>query len=135
MVWVSAIVVSVCCCQLSLSQSYVACSPHNELSQSVWSRLDIGPSTTHIERVMSRSQNEKERAEMQERNLKLDTETRKGIETTLAQLGHEVGPVDGEFDRTTREAIKAFQEEWMFPVTGYIDDVTFGRLLAIGIIH
>ena len=133
--WIPVIFVSAFCSHPPLGQSAFFFHSVGANSRSARVCNAPMPETNLLWPAMSRSQSKTERAELQERNLKFDTETRKRIEQTLADLGHPVGAVDGEFDQTTREAIKAFQEEWMFPVTGYIDDVTFGRLLAIGIIH
>ena len=82
---------------------------------------------------MSKKPSASETAKAQEIGLKLDHDTKVRIEKTLTSLGHDCGEVDGVFDTNTRSAIRNFQKEWSFQETGYLDEVTFVRLLAIGI--
>lgn len=42
------------------------------------------------------------------------------VQTRLDQLGYAPGPVDGVFGQKTREAIKKFENDRRFPVTGEI---------------
>jgi hypothetical protein len=83
--------------------------------------------------VMSQNPGGDDLARVQEINLVLDQVTKFRIEKTLTALGYDCGEIDGSFDVKTRSAIRDFQKEWSFPETGFIDDVTFVRLLAIGI--
>lgn len=83
--------------------------------------------------AMSKNPSAAEAAKAQEIDLELDHDTKIRIERTLTSLGHDCGEIDGVFDDDTRSAIRNFQKEWSFQETGYVDEVTFVRLLAIGI--
>lgn len=58
--------------------------------------------------------------------------TRLLIEGRLSGLGLDPGTVDGEFDASTRRAIRRFQKARGLNVTGYIDQPTMVRLLLGG---
>jgi len=87
---------------------------------------------THVQGISPHLSAEK-LAKEQEQNLFLDRATKFRIEQTLEALGHDCGKIDGLFDIETRSAIRSFQNVWSFRETGYLDEVTFVRLLAIGI--
>jgi len=87
---------------------------------------------SHLQ-VMSPTLSEEKLAKEQENNLFLDLATKLRIEKTLESLGYDCGEIDGLFDNETRSAIRSFQNTWSFRETGYLDEVTFVRLLAIGI--
>lgn len=52
------------------------------------------------------------------------------IERALDKLGHGPGVVDGQFDKRTRRAIRAFQKASNLPVTGFVSQQTMLRLTA-----
>jgi len=52
------------------------------------------------------------------------------IEQRLDRIGAKPGPVDGEFTRETRRAIRRFQKHQGMVVTGYVSQETMVRLLA-----
>ncbi|WP_406648263.1 peptidoglycan-binding domain-containing protein [Aliisedimentitalea scapharcae] len=133
--WISAISLSISCTHLPPDHLVTPRPSVHSFCQSGWFQPTDTAKSNNLVPAMSKAQNQTTQAKRQERDLKLEENTRAGIEQTLAGLGLRVGTVDGQFDQDTRNAIRAFQEDSMFPVTGYIDDVTFGRLLAIGIIH
>ena len=54
------------------------------------------------------------------------------VQRGLAQLGFEVGPLDGIFGRRTRAAIRKWQASSGNPVTGYLDSAGANRLLVAG---
>ena len=65
-----------------------------------------------------------------ERQLGLDTEGRRLVEAGLETFGLEPGTVDGEFDRSTRRALRRYQEERGLPVTGFMSQDIVVRMLA-----
>lgn len=52
------------------------------------------------------------------------------VETRLRTLGYELSGVDGEFDGTTRRAIRRFQRSRGLDVTGFVTQDTMVRLLG-----
>lgn len=54
------------------------------------------------------------------------------VERRLQQLGHYPGLPDGDFDPETRRAIRRFQGDQNLEVTGYLNQETVVRLLAVG---
>jgi len=54
------------------------------------------------------------------------------VELRLAQLGLNPGTVDGTFDRSTRRAIRRYQQDRNLTVTGYMDQQTAVRMLSGG---
>ena len=52
------------------------------------------------------------------------------VETRLAQMGYETGTIDGQFDASTRRAIRQYQADRGLPATGYMTQTTMVRLLA-----
>lgn len=83
--------------------------------------------------IMTKRTAAEDKARNEEVGLQLDQPTRQRVEETLTRLGYDAGPSDGVFDDRTRTAIRGFQKEWHFVESGYLDEVTFVRLLAIGI--
>ncbi len=69
-------------------------------------------------------------AERNERQLGLNDGTRKLVESRLAKLKLEPGPIDGVFDRDTRRAIRRYQEARNLQRTGFLNQATLVRLLA-----
>ncbi|OWU86214.1 hypothetical protein ATO6_05050 [Oceanicola sp. 22II-s10i] len=57
--------------------------------------------------------------------------TRLLVERRLEQLGFEPGAIDGQFDRAARRAIRRFQQSQGIQVTGFINQETMVRLLAV----
>jgi peptidoglycan hydrolase-like protein with peptidoglycan-binding domain len=74
-------------------------------------------------------------AEAREQQLALSDLARNLIETRLAALEFEPGPVDGVFDEDTRRAIRRFQEVREMPQTGYLDEESMVALLAGGVLQ
>ena len=54
------------------------------------------------------------------------------VELRLAQLGLKPGTVDGTFDRSTRRAIRRYQQDRNLNVTGFMDQATAVRMLSGG---
>ncbi|MCA0921491.1 peptidoglycan-binding domain-containing protein [Pseudooceanicola nanhaiensis] len=54
------------------------------------------------------------------------------VERRLQQLGHYPGLPDGKFDPETRRAIRRFQRDQSLEVTGFLNQETVVRLLAVG---
>ena len=54
------------------------------------------------------------------------------VELRLAQLGLKPGTVDGNFDRSTRRAIRRYQKDRNLDVTGYMNQNTAVRMLSGG---
>lgn len=52
------------------------------------------------------------------------------LETVLAQKGFETGEIDGQFDDTSANAVRAFQAEMSIPVTGVPDQKTLFALFV-----
>lgn len=75
---------------------------------------------------------ELEAARAHEASLRLPRFTRVLVEQRLERLGYEPGAVDGEFDRDTRRAIRAYQRDLGQPATGYLTQGLMARLLAEG---
>lgn len=73
-------------------------------------------------------------AQAQEKRLQLSELDRIRVEKLLADLGRNPGKADGVFDADTRAAIAEQQKLWGFPVSGYLDEVTFVRMLSLGIL-
>lgn len=74
-----------------------------------------------------------EQARDAEAQLGLNAISRGLVEAQLRAQGFSPGPVDGQFDGTTREALRAYQEARDLPVTGYVDSPTLNRLIADGL--
>ena len=53
------------------------------------------------------------------------------VENRLAASGEDPGAIDGQFDKTTRRAIRRFQRDQGLTVTGYVTQATMVRLLAV----
>ena len=74
-----------------------------------------------------------EQAREAEAALGLNMITRGMVEAQLRAQGFGAGPVDGQFDGTTREALRNYQEARGLSVTGYVDSPTLNRLIADGL--
>jgi len=72
-----------------------------------------------------------EAARQAEGGIVTNTVTRLLVERRLQQLNFDPGATDGSFDATTRRAIRRFQRGQGLSVTGYIDQATMVRLLAV----
>ncbi|UWP89210.1 peptidoglycan-binding domain-containing protein [Aliiroseovarius crassostreae] len=76
-----------------------------------------------------------EQAQAAERGLGLNKSARQLIESRLKSLGLKPGKIDGKFDDATRRAIRRYQDARQLPVTGYINQTTFIRLMADSILR
>lgn len=74
-----------------------------------------------------------EQARQAEAQLRLNSISRGLIEAQLRAQGFSTGPVDGQFDGTTRQALRNYQEARGLSVTGYVDSPTLNRLIADGL--
>ncbi len=74
-----------------------------------------------------------EQAREAEAELGLNSITRGLVEAQLRAQGFSPGRVDGQFDGTTREALRNYQETRGLSVTGYVDSPTLNRLIADGL--
>lgn len=72
-------------------------------------------------------------AEQEENRLNLDGFARKLIEAQLQALNYEPGPVDGQFTRETRRALRKYQRANSMTVTGFVTKQTIVQLLASGL--
>jgi peptidoglycan hydrolase-like protein with peptidoglycan-binding domain len=75
-------------------------------------------------------EDDREELEAIEANLGLNAASRMLVERRLAALGHDPGPVDGEFTRRTRSAIRAFQQSRGLQATGFLNTVTVRQLIV-----
>lgn len=69
-------------------------------------------------------------AEAVERELGLNALTARLVEQRLDAQGLEPGTVDGEFDQSTRRAIRRYQRDHGLEASGFLDEATVVRLLA-----
>ncbi len=69
-------------------------------------------------------------AAAEERNAVTSRVMRLMIEQRLKQVGAQPGPVDGQFDAQTRDALRWYQNTRDLPITGYVSGVTLMGLLA-----
>ena len=69
-------------------------------------------------------------AQAREDALNINPTLRRLIESRLASLGFNPGPIDGRFDANTRRAIADYQSSRSLSATGYVDQPTLARLLA-----
>ncbi|UWQ04975.1 peptidoglycan-binding protein [Aliiroseovarius crassostreae] len=76
-----------------------------------------------------------EQAQAAEQGLGLNKSARQLIESRLKSLGLKPGKIDGKFDDATRRAIRRYQDARQLPVTGYINQTTFIRLMADSILR
>ncbi len=65
-----------------------------------------------------------------ERALGLNALTARLVEQRLDQQGLEPGEVDGQFDGSTRRALRRYQRDRNLPATGFLNEATVVRLLA-----
>ena len=70
------------------------------------------------------------RAREAESRIGLNPLTARLIEERLQALGLEPGAVDGQFDESTRRAVRRYQSSRNLEATGYIDEPTAVRLLS-----
>ncbi|NDV02744.1 peptidoglycan-binding domain-containing protein [Pseudoroseicyclus tamaricis] len=75
-------------------------------------------------------QDEMEAAQARENGLNLNSFTRRLVETRLDNIGLQPGPVDGQFNEQTRQALRRYQRDRQLDVTGYLNEETIVRLLA-----
>jgi peptidoglycan hydrolase-like protein with peptidoglycan-binding domain len=80
--------------------------------------------------VESGSEEANATARQAEEALGLNRQTRQLIEQRLDALGLKPGEIDGEFDKSTRRAIRRYQQSRDIPVTGYLSQQTVVRILA-----
>ena len=73
-------------------------------------------------------------ARAQEQALNLPRFTRVMVQRRLARMGYDPGPIDGEFDRDTRRAIRAWQRDLGVPATGFLDQGLMVRIMAEGVL-
>ncbi|WP_299931893.1 peptidoglycan-binding protein [uncultured Pelagimonas sp.] len=66
----------------------------------------------------------------EEQALGLNSVARKLAESRLANLKMNPGPVDGKFDKRTRDAIRRYQKAHSLRVSGFLDEQTVVQLLA-----
>ncbi|GIX12676.1 MAG: hypothetical protein KatS3mg118_0635 [Paracoccaceae bacterium] len=85
-----------------------------------------------IEDLEEEARNQAQNARQREREeaLGLNRASRRSVEERLISLGFEAGRADGEFDRATRRAIRAFQRTRGLAVTGFLNEPTLARLVA-----
>ncbi|WP_333714709.1 peptidoglycan-binding domain-containing protein [Yoonia sp.] len=69
-------------------------------------------------------------AQAREDALNINSTLRRLIESRLASLGFNPGPIDGQFDGNTRRAIASYQSQRNLTSTGFMDQPTLARLLA-----
>lgn len=78
----------------------------------------------------SRRGNDRRDAARGEEAMNLSLTTRRTIEQRLDALDYRPGPVDGNFDDQTRDALLRYQRDRRLPATGYMNDATMVRILA-----
>ena len=90
-----------------------------------------------IEELTNDSGNEQTDASARrtEAALNLNQQTRRLIEGRLGALGLKPGKVDGKFDKSTRRAIRRYQQARALPVTGYLSQQTVVRIFADSILR
>lgn len=84
-----------------------------------------------IQEILSNQPDPNEDARRVEDRLRLDEPSRLLIELRLAGLGYRVGSADGNFDNSTRRAIRSYQNDHDLPETGYVTSGMI-RLLLLG---
>jgi len=67
-----------------------------------------------------------------EESLQLNLASAAVVERRLERLGYDTGPADGRFDRQTRRALAAFQDNRGLEGSGYVDVPTLQRLIIAG---
>ncbi len=72
-------------------------------------------------------------ARAEEQALNMPRFTRVMVQRRLTRMGYDPGPIDGEFDRDTRRAIRAWQRDLGLPATGFIDQGLMVRIMAEGV--
>ena len=78
----------------------------------------------------ARRGNDRRDAARGEEAMNLSVATRRTIEQRLDALDYRPGPVDGNFDDQTRDALLRYQQDRRLPATGYMNDATMVRILA-----
>lgn len=104
-------------------RDYLAEYPNGAFRDEAAERLDA------IEGA-ERDQAQSQRAERTEQALGLNQQDRVSVEQRLRSLGLEPGPLDGQFDNQTRDAIARYQSTRGMPDTGYLD-----RQTVVGIVQ
>lgn len=56
----------------------------------------------------------------------------RAVQTRLAELGYEIGAIDGVFGVSTKNAVFLFQADSGIPGTGIVDDTTYNKLFGLG---
>ncbi|WP_194097440.1 peptidoglycan-binding protein [Marivivens aquimaris] len=92
----------------------------------------VGEAQARIQEITDEreQQSSNEAARAEEEALGLNGLTRRLVETRLAQMELNPGPVDGNFNGQTRRAIRRYQDQNGLPVTGFLNEATIVRLLA-----
>ncbi|MFZ5964537.1 peptidoglycan-binding protein [Thalassococcus sp. BH17M4-6] len=104
-------------------QGYLADFPQGSFADQAQSRIDQLQQQSNNRDVVAR-------ARAQEDALNLNVLTRNLAERQLDRLGMKPGTIDGQFDKSTRRAIRRYQEAYQLDVTGFLDQATVARLLA-----
>jgi len=108
-------------------RAYLAQRPNGLYADQARDRIDdlTTPRVTDAER---------EAARLAEEAMNIPQIQRMLIERRLTALGFDAGPVDGVFDRLTRQAIRRWQRSIDMPPTGYLDQNALVRLLLGGLL-
>ncbi|MGR3837925.1 MAG: peptidoglycan-binding domain-containing protein [Cognatishimia sp.] len=106
-------------------RSFLGSYPDGELAETANARISD---------LEGAAKNEELRARYQavENSVARNSATRLLIEGRLQGMGLEPGAVDGNFDNSTRRALRRFQKARGLTVTGYVDQATMVRLLLGG---
>lgn len=123
-------------------QSTGACTPTGYLTQEQMTMLReqakkaaATAEQSHPRQPNKEPSDSRQKAKAQESGLNLSELDRTRVERLLEDAGFDPGPSDGIFDPRTRKAIAAYQKQWGFPQTGFLDEVTYVRMLADGILR
>ncbi|MGH1416519.1 MAG: peptidoglycan-binding domain-containing protein [Pelagimonas sp.] len=81
-------------------------------------------------KVLAKRKRDRQAALSEEQSLGLNSVARKLAESRLANLKMNPGPVDGKFDKRTRDAIRRYQRAHSLRVSGFLDEQTVVQLLA-----
>ena len=109
-------------------RDYLTANPNGAFAEEARARIDELTEETSNETANAG-------ARQAEEALNLTRQTRTLIEGRLDALGLKPGEVDGEFDKSTRRAIRRYQQARNLPVTGYLSQQTVVRILADSILR